>query len=64
MYDKVYEFDPESEKELIALMRAVYQSVVSLDFMGEPDVFMAANKKFGIKEIKNFVALLLAKYPK
>lgn len=64
VYDKVYEFDPESEKELIALMRAVYQSVVSLDFMGEPDIFMAANKKFGIKEIKNFVALLLAKYPK
>lgn len=61
LYDKVYEFDDKDEKELLALMTAVYGQVSTLDFMDDPEVFIPADKKKGLKEIKEFIELLLAK---
>lgn len=61
VYDKVYEFEEEDEKELLDLMQVVYNQVSSLKFMEDPEVFVGANNILGIKDIKNFVELLLSK---
>lgn len=64
VYDKVYEFNPDEEKELINLMQAVYAEITSLNFLDNPEIFVPANKDLKIKDIKDFIALLLAKNTK
>ena len=61
VYDKVYEFSAEDEKMLIDLMRAVYYQVSDLKFLSDKEIMMPANKNFGLREIKAFITLLLAK---
>lgn len=61
VYDKVYEFDGESERELVNLIQIVYRLVSSLSFLDDPEVFIEADSNRGIKDIKAFIALLLAK---
>ena len=61
VYDKVYEYTDESEQELIKLIHAVYDSVLSLNFLHDPELFIQSDNSLGIKDIKNFVSLLLAK---
>lgn len=61
VYDKVYEFNGEDEKELKSLMQAVYYQISDLKFLDDPEVMVHANKDWGLKEIKAFIALLLAK---
>lgn len=62
VYDKVYEFDPEDEKTLVDLIQAVYYQVADLKFINDKEIMMPANKNFGLKEIKAFIKLLLAKF--
>ena len=61
VYDKVYEFNGEEEKELLKLISAVYGQVSSLKFLDDADVFISADNSKGLKDIKEFIALLLAK---
>ena len=61
VHDKVYEFNDEDEKSLMQLMVAVYGSVKNLDFMDDPEIFVEANNGRGLKDIKEFIKLLLAK---
>lgn len=61
VYDKVYEFNEDDEKELIKLMKAIYNEVISLGFIDDPEIFVQANENLGIKDIKAFIELLLAK---
>ena len=61
VYDKIYEFNVEEEAKLIALMQAVYQQVSTLEFMDDPEIFLAADDKRNLKDIKEFLELLLAK---
>ncbi|MDO4507845.1 MAG: ATP-dependent DNA helicase [Candidatus Saccharibacteria bacterium] len=61
VHDKVYEFNDTDEKELIDLIRAVYDQIVSLKFMDDAEVFVRADQNLGLKDMKNFIALLLAK---
>ncbi|MBR2753821.1 ATP-dependent helicase [Candidatus Saccharibacteria bacterium] len=61
VYDKVYEYNVEDEKELLSLITAVYKLVSTLDFMKDPEIFVSPNQDLGIKGIKEFVKLLLAK---
>ena len=63
VYDKVYEFNPEEERELRDLMQAVYYQIADLKFLDDPEVMVPANKDLGLKDIKAFIALLLAKNP-
>ncbi len=56
-----YEFNDEDEPELLELMKAVYQLVVSLDFIDDPEIFVAPDKDKGLKGINEFIALVLAK---
>ena len=61
VYDRVYEFNAEDETELLELMRAVYEQVVSLKFIDDAEIFVAPDKDKGLKGIKEFITLLLAK---
>ena len=61
VYDKVYEYNDADEAELKTLMQAVYHQIVDLKFLDDPELMMSANKDFGLKEIKAFIKLLLAK---
>ncbi len=56
-----YEFNDKDEQELLELMKAVYQLVVSLDFIDDPEIFVAPDKDKGLKGINEFIALVLAK---
>ena len=64
VYDKIYEYNSEDEAELIALMQAVYSMVSSLDFMDDAEVMRPADGTLGLKDIKAFIELLLAKNTK
>ena len=61
VYDKVYEYNDKEEAELKALIAAVYQQISSLSFMDDPEIFVAADENRGLKDIKKFIELLLAK---
>ena len=61
VYDKVYEFNQDDESEILGLIKTVYSLVVSLEFLDDEDVFLSPDNSLGIKDIKRFIALLLAK---
>lgn len=60
VYDKIYEFNDEDEKELKALIKAVYSKILSLEFMDNPKIFVPSDNSLGLKEIKQFIELVLA----
>ena len=64
VYDKVYVFDKEDEKMVVDLIKAVYYQISGLKFLDDAEVMIHPNKDFGLKEIKTFIELLLAKAPK
>lgn len=64
VHDKVYEFNDQDEDALKALIHAVYTSIKTLDFLDNPELLQDPNPTRGIKDIKKFIELLLAKYPK
>ncbi|MBR3253545.1 ATP-dependent helicase [Candidatus Saccharibacteria bacterium] len=59
VYDKVYEFNDKEEEELKSLIKAVYREVSTLDFMDDPNIFIPADNSLGLKDIKEFIKLLL-----
>ncbi|MBR2994751.1 ATP-dependent helicase [Candidatus Saccharibacteria bacterium] len=61
VYDKPYYFNEDDEKELLSLIKSVYNQVSTLDFMSDPEIFIPANNSATIKDIKEFIKLMLAK---
>ncbi|MBR3269887.1 ATP-dependent helicase [Candidatus Saccharibacteria bacterium] len=61
IHDKLYEFSEEDEKNLKALIKAVYSQISDLKFLDDKDIYIPANKNYNLKHIKNFIELLLAK---
>ena len=61
VYDRVYEFNAEDEQALLALMKTVYELVLSLRFLDDPEIMVSPNDTLGLKDIRNFITLLLAK---
>lgn len=59
VHDKVYEFNDKDEAELKALAWAVYRQIKTLDFVGDPEMFVEADEKKGLKDIKEFVKRLI-----
>ncbi len=55
-----YEFNEADEEELLALMHSVYGWVKSLMFIDDPRIFIAPDKNRGLKDINEFITLLLA----
>ncbi len=62
VYDKVYEYNETDETEIKSLIKTVYRLVSSLDFISDEQILLPANNNLGIKDIKEFIKLLLAKY--
>jgi len=58
VHEREYLYNDEDEAELMTLMRATYRLVESLDFLDDPEIFVAADQKLGIKDIKKFVEKL------
>ena len=61
VFDKVYEYTEKGAAEFLKILGAVYEEVKSLDFMNDAEIFVAANEKLGIHDIKQFIELLLEK---
>ena len=64
VYDKEYTFTSEDSELLLSLIQAVYYQIYDLKFLTDPEVMISADKRFGLKEIKEFIELLLAKSSK
>ena len=64
VYDKVYEFNAADEEGFLKLLAAMYGVVADLSFLDDPEIFVAADQARGLKEIKGFIELLLAKNTK
>ena len=61
VYDKMYEFTDADEQSLLDIMRAVYYQISTLKFINDEEVMISADSNKGIKDIKKFIELLLAK---
>ena len=54
-------YNADDEKQLLALMKSVYSEVSTLSFIDDEELFRPADASLGIKDIKKFIELLLAK---
>ncbi len=61
VFDKVYLYNAEGHENLLQIMKAIYFQIEDLKFLSDPEIMIPANKNFGLKEIKAFIELLLAK---
>ncbi|MBR2588971.1 ATP-dependent helicase [Candidatus Saccharibacteria bacterium] len=59
VHDKVYEYNDKDEKELKALIPAVYQQIKTLDFVDNENLFVPPNPENKLKNIKDFIQLVL-----
>ena len=62
VYDKVYEYNDAGDQVLKDLIRAEYSSIRTLSFIEDPDIFIPPDVDKNLREIKDFIALLLDKY--
>ena len=60
VHDKIYEFNADDEKELIILIKKIYELVSTLKFIDNPEIFVKPDCNLGLKDIKSFIKLLLA----
>lgn len=64
VYDKVLDFDTDlDEDELRALIKAVYHQATTLAFLDDDELKLETNKDAKLKDIRDFIQLLLAKTP-
>ena len=61
VHDKVYEYNTKDEAEFLKLLDAVYKLIMSLKFMEDTEIFVAADEKYALADIRKFIGLLLAK---
>ncbi|MBQ3261039.1 ATP-dependent helicase [Candidatus Saccharibacteria bacterium] len=65
VYDKVLDFDEWAEsgeeERLKKLVKAVYGQATSLGFLDDEELKIEADKNKGLKDVKDFIELLLAK---
>lgn len=61
VYDKVYEHNEKDETELKTLIQAVYREITTLDFIEDPEIFLAPDSEKKLADIKKFVEKLLTK---
>ncbi|MBQ3309300.1 ATP-dependent helicase [Candidatus Saccharibacteria bacterium] len=59
VYDKVYDYNEEDEEELKAIISAVYAQIKSLDFVDNKELFIPPDPEKKLKDIKEFITLLL-----
>ncbi len=59
VHDKVYEYNNPDEQEFKKLVQAVYRHLVTLDFLENPKLNLASDEKRQLKDVKEFIELLL-----
>ncbi|MBQ3352097.1 ATP-dependent helicase [Candidatus Saccharibacteria bacterium] len=59
VHDKLYLYNDAEETELKNLIRAIYPRIKSLDFIDDENLFILPNTEKGLKDIRDFIALLL-----
>lgn len=59
VHDKVYEYNEDDEMLLKDLVAAVYNHIKTLDFIDNPELFIAPDKEKKLKDIKEFIELVL-----
>jgi len=62
VYDKVHEYNDDSDQELKNLIKAVYHQITSLNFVRDPEVFVPADPSCSMTKIRSFIDSLLEKY--
>ena len=62
LYDKEYVFNEQDDDYFMQILIATYEAISSLKFIDDKDVFLPANNSLGLKDIKKFIELVLAKY--
>ncbi len=60
-YDKVLDYDAIDDDEMLAILKAVYKQVTELGFLDDTELFLAADKSRSMKQVREFIELLLAK---
>lgn len=61
VYDKEYIYNSDDYAEFLALLSAVYREMSTLSFMDDNELFIPADEQKKLKDIKDFIALLLDK---
>ncbi len=61
VHDKVYEYTEKDEEFLKNLIKSAYNHIKTLDFLDDPKLFVAPDNSLGIKDIKQFIEVMLAK---
>ena len=61
VYDKVYEYTAAAEKELTALIAAVYQHIKDFDYLDDPNLALLPDSSRSVKDIKTFMLAILGK---
>ena len=61
VHDKEYIYNEKDELEFKELLRSVYHHMISLDFLDDPKMNWQPNPEAKIKEMKDFIKLMLAK---
>ncbi|MBR3264181.1 ATP-dependent helicase [Candidatus Saccharibacteria bacterium] len=64
VHDKVYEYNNEDEINLKNLISAVYSHIKTLDFLSNPELFIEPDSNRKLKDIKEFIKLVLDTTPK
>ncbi len=61
VYDKEYIYNNDEYAEFLKLLSAVHHEMTTLEFMDDERVFVAPDEQKKLKDIKDFIALLLDK---
>ena len=61
VYDKELEFEEFDEEKPKQIMKAVYKQATTLEFLDEPELKVEADKSLTLKDVKEFIKLLLEK---
>lgn len=61
VHDKIYEYNDKDEQLLKQLIAASYAHIRSLDFVEDPDLFVEPQKDARIRDILDFIQLVLDK---
>jgi hypothetical protein len=61
VHDKEYEFNKEDEAEFMKLLKAIYHQATTLEFLDDKSLFVEADKRNTMKNVHEFIELLLAK---
>ena len=64
VYDETYDFTDDSAAKFIQLAEAIYRQIKTLNFVNDPELNLPPDLANDIKEIKEFITLLLAKSTK